>query len=63
MAPFKSSDRNPEAEADRLRHRFRSVSRRVEWRYRLREGLWWAIICAVAMTAAFAGMALLWLAV
>ena len=63
MASFKSSDRNPEAEGDRLRQRFRSVSRRVEWRYRLREGLWWATVCAVAMAAAFAAVALLWLAV
>ncbi|MGA7456357.1 MAG: hypothetical protein WBW51_03375 [Methyloceanibacter sp.] len=63
MASFKSPDRNPEAEAGRLRRRFRSVSRRVEWRYRLREGLWWTSVCAVAMAAAFAGMALLWLAV
>jgi hypothetical protein len=49
MASFKSPDRNPRWTPDRLRHRFRSVSRRVEWRYRLREGLWWATVCAVAM--------------
>ena len=60
MASFKSSDRNPEAEADLASPTV--PLRRVEWRYRLREGLWWATVCAVAMAAAFAGAALLWLA-
>lgn len=59
MASFKSPDRDPEGEASRLRRRFRSVSRRIEWRYRLRKGLWWGAIGAAATLGA--GIALVWL--
>ena len=60
MASFKSPYRNPQVEAARLRGQFRSVSRRVEWRYRLRDVLLWVTVCAVATVSALAGVILLW---
>jgi hypothetical protein len=54
---------NAEAEAAKLKQRFRSVTRRVEWRHRLREAGWWTTVCAIATIGAFAGMTLLWLSI
>jgi uncharacterized membrane protein len=51
--------RDPEKEAERLKHKFRSISRKIEWRYRVKEMLWWLTVCVVASISAFAGVALL----
>ena len=63
MASFKSLDRDPEEEARCLRQRSRSASPRNEWRYRAREALWWATVCAVATVGAFVAMVFLWHAI
>lgn len=59
MASFKSRDRDPEAEAARLKRKFQAVSRRIEWRLWLKEAFWWLTLCGVASAGAFAGMTIL----
>jgi len=63
MVSCKVIHKNPEKEAERLKRKFRSVSRRIEWRQRLNEGRWWATVFVVASMSAFIGTALLWFAV
>jgi len=55
--------KDPEKQAERLKRKFRSVSRRIEWRQRLSEARWWTTFFIVAVMSAFLGTALLWLAV
>jgi hypothetical protein len=61
MTGYRTS--NADAEAARLKQRFRSVSRRVEWRNRLGEAGWWTTVVTIATAAALAGVMLLWLVV
>ena len=63
MASCKVLHKDPEKEAERLKRKFRSVSRRIEWRQRLNEARWWATVFVVAFMSAFVGTALLWFAV
>jgi uncharacterized membrane protein len=63
MASCKVLHKDPEKEAERLKRKFRSVSRRIEWRQRLNEARWWGKVFVVATMSAFVGTALLWFAV
>jgi hypothetical protein len=63
MASCKVLRNNPEKAAERLKRKFRSVSRRIEWRERLNEARWWGTVFVVASMSAFVGTALLWFAV
>jgi hypothetical protein len=59
MSGYRTGD--ADAAAERLKERFRAVSRRIEWRDKLNEIVWWALVIAIAMSGAFVGMMLLWL--
>lgn len=57
MASFASPDRDREQEAACLKQKFRAVSRRIEWRERLKKAAWWITLCGVAFAGAFVAMA------
>jgi hypothetical protein len=63
MASCKVLPKDSEKQAERLKRKFRSVSRRIEWRQRLIEARWWTTVFVVASMSAFVGTALLWFAV
>jgi hypothetical protein len=63
MVSCKMLRNDPEKEAERLKRKFRSVSRRIEWRQRLTEARWWGTVVVVGSVSAFVGTALLWFAV
>jgi hypothetical protein len=55
FGPIARPGRDPEREAQRLRQRFRAITRRFEWRSRKPAVLRWAAFCVLAAAIGFGG--------